>query len=361
MDRLIEFWKQSAYYELLHLRVFTQSDALKDYLRLRPSVRVLAADLEVLRTLTAEEMKGIIAIALTDEQVVAAIPFSYLVENPYQPLQRLFQKLMEHCQSGEIGEEIIQGDRNCRIVGITSIGGGTGKSTVAFHLANVAVQSGLRTFLFNVDPIQEYGVLFQGMSEQLQKQTSLSHLFYYLKKAEGETLSEPLCLDPYTISVPALGVQTFHPEQLMEEWKWIDASTMRHLLRNLQNSGQFDFIIVEGAYYQTLFESIWSYMDKIMWILIDDMAHMQKMKLLLQRWDDAYETNIGHCYKQVRIVLNRYIGAMHNQWSYRNAGITGFLPYIPAWKQIYRLDQCLQSTAFQTALTEWASRELWTY
>lgn len=359
LDGITDYWKQSSYYELFHLRAFTQPDTLRRYLRLQPVVHVLAADPELLRALSADDVRGIVVVALSVAQETEVIgeSFSFIVENPYQPLPQLFQSFIGYCQSKyEVGER--RHDRTCRIVGITSTTGGSGKSTVAFHLAAIATQSGLRPFIFNTDLIHEYGLFLHGASERMEGRSGLSQLFYYLKKAEEGSASVSFPLEPYLIHVPALGARMFHPHQLMEEWRWIDERIMRLLLRVVQDSGQFDLIIVEGAYYQPPFEAIWEMADRVMWLLLDDMAHIQKAELLLQRWGMAEEAAIRHRSKRMRIVLNRYMGEMQNQWNHRAAGITGYLPYIPAWKQIHRFEHWLQSTVFQSALIEWSGREL---
>ncbi|MEW9104756.1 ParA family protein [Paenibacillus sp.] len=360
LDGYTDYWKQSMYYESMNLRVFTQSDTLGHYLRLKPGLHVLVAEPDLLRTLSKEDVKGIIVVALSIEQSAQAlaIDFPCHLQNPYQPIPQLLQSIIEYCQSEDINEEPWRGNRTCRIVGISSTSGGIGKTTMALHLAAIAVKSGLRPFLLNIDPIQEYSVFLQGMDDQTEGRIPLAQLFYYLKKAGEGHVSESLFIESSMLTIPMLGARMLHPVQLAEEWKWLDASLLRSLLTALQDSGQYDLIIVEGAYIHPAFEAVWDMADQVVWLLLDDMAYLQKTRILLQQWESAEETVLRQRMKRIRVVLNRYMGSMQNAWQHREAGISGYLPYIPAWKQIYRFDQWLQSSVFRSTLEEWAGTEL---
>ncbi|TQR44713.1 ParA family protein [Paenibacillus popilliae] len=360
LDGYTDYWKQSTYAEKLHLRVFTQADTLGHYLRLKPGIHVLVAAPELLGTLSSSDVRGIIVIALSAEksEQLTEADFPCRIENPYQPIPQLFQSIIEYCESENASEGDKRSNTACRIVGITSTSGGAGKSTTAFHLSAAAAQSGLRPFLLNVDPIQEYSLLLQEAIEQNENQSNLAQLFYYLKKAQGGPGSELLSLDPYMLSVPAIGARMLHPKQLAEEWKWMDASMLRLLLNTLRSSGQYDLIIVEGAHFHSPFEAVWDVADQVMWLLLDDMAYIQKTKLLLQQWALAEESVVRHRSKLIRMGVNRYMGTMLNLWQQRDAPISGYLPYIPAWKQVYRFDQWLQSSVFRSTLEEWAGSEL---
>lgn len=359
LDGYADYWKQSKYYELINLRVFTQADTLGHYIRLKPGIHVLVADPALLRTLSVEDVKDIIVVALTIEPDQAlAINFPYHKQNPYQPIPQLLQAIIEYCQSEDANDEPWRNNHPCRIVGISSTSGGTGKTTTALHLAAIAAQSGLRTFLLNVDPIQEYSVLLQSMGEQTEGRYPLAQLFYYLKKSGEDQVPESLSLDSYMLTVPTLGLRMLHPGQLAEEWRWMDESLLRSLLTALQGSSQYDLIIVEGAYINPAFEAVWDMTDQVVWLLLDDMAYIQKTRMLLLQWESAEEAVLRQRTKRMRVVLNRYMGSMQNAWQHRDAAISGYLPYIPAWKQVYRFDQWLQSSVFRSTLEEWAVTEL---
>lgn len=362
IDGFIHYWRQSSPYQNdFYLHGFTKAETLKHYLhRDRGNIHLLVADFALLQTLSADEVKGISVIALASDKNIATIPFPCKIEHPYQPLSKLFQTMNEVCNQHNLVNENKDIQKNCRIIAVTSAVGGTGKSTVALHLAKVIAQAGLRPFLLNVDRIQEYGLLWTdlGMTSSNNPENSLSVLFYHFRKMGEHQLHQLPTLTPYIAFVPAIGAYMFNPKQLMEEWKWIDGNLGKKLLRAIQESGQFDFIIVEGSWHQKSFAVSWQMSDCVMWLLLDDMIHIQKTKLLLTQWARSDDENMQRRSKRLQVVVNRYMGSMLNSWTNSDATITGYLPYISTWKQIYCVEQWLQSTVFQTILRQWVDKEL---
>ena len=358
LDGFTDYWKHSNYGESLHLRVFTQRDTLRHYLRLKPGIHMLVSEPELLQELTQEDVSGILVMALSTDDGALEFTFPFIVENPYQPLSRLFHIITERCQL-ELSQAAVQSLAHpCRIVGITSAGGGAGKTTVAFHLAKYAVGLGQRTFLLNIDPIQEYSLLRQPRGEADEASASLSQLLYYLKREQESDKRLPVPLEQYTASLPALGASTFDPLHMMEEWGAIDLKLMQRLLHCIQASGRYDLIIVEGGHEHRPFEAVWSMNGEVIWLLHDEMGHMLKSQLIFQEWMDAEDETVRRRSKQMRLIVNRYMGTLMNRWTYREAAVSGFLPYIPTWKQIHRPEQWFQSTVFESTLANWANTHL---
>lgn len=357
LDGFMDYWKLSSYRETVQLRVFTRCDALRHYLRSQAGIHMLVTEFELLQNLVPEEVSEIIIVVLATDDRTVECTFPYLVENPYQSLSQLFHTLIEHCQSKWCQAAAARSAHQCRIVGITSAGGGAGKTTVAFHLAKHAASLGRRTFLLNIDPMHEYGLLQQPRDESDQGAAPLSQLLYYVRREreERETLCVPL--ERYTVSMPALGTSTFDAWQMMKEWHEIDLKLMQQLLHYLQASGRFDLIVVEGGYAHPPFAAVWKLNGYIIWLLIDDWGHMYKSQLIFQKWMRSEEEDCDQS-KPVNLLVNRYLGTMVNCWTCREAAITGFLPYIPAWKQIHEPKQWLQSAIFESILANWAETHL---
>lgn len=354
LDAWTEYWKLSDYAAQLHLRVFTQADTLRRYLGLKPGIHMVVADPGVLQEMSQEEMDGILITLLSAEDRLDAVPFAGSIENPYQPLPQLFQSLIERCRSEYEGATFRTESHSCPLLGISSLGGGAGKTTAALHLARYTAAKGKRVMLMNVDPVQEYALLHA--RTESAEHAPLAQLLYYLRKDQS---GEPLPLEPYLLGLPDLeGADIFAPAEWMKEWEGIDGPLMRKLLRLLRRSGRYDLIIVEGRYSQPAFDALWEDADRIVWLLQDDMPHLHKTELLFQQWERSGDAGARVRIRRLALLVNRYMGMMANRWMYRDAPITGYLPYIPSWKQLHRIDQWLQSAVYQSAVADWADRQL---
>ncbi|MGG4392698.1 ParA family protein [Paenibacillus thiaminolyticus] len=354
LDAWTEYWRQSVYAEQLHLRMFTQADTLRRYLGLKPGIHMVVADPEVLQEMSEEEMDGILITVLSAEGRIDAFPLAHAVEIPYQPLPQLFHSLIERCRTEYEGAAFGMESHSCMLLGISSLGGGAGKTTAALHLARHAAAKGKRVLLLNVDPVQEYALL-DARSEPAAI-APLAQLLYYLRKNQA---GEPLPLESYLLGVPYLeGGDIFAPADWMKEWEGIDGPLMRKLLRLLRRSGRHDLIIAEGGFSQPAFAALWEEADRIVWLLQDDLPHLHKTELLFRQWERSGDASVRNRIRRLAMLVNRYMGMMANRWIYRDAPITGYLPYIPSWKQMHRIDQWLQSAVYQSAVAEWADRQL---
>lgn len=76
------------------------------------------------------------------------------------------------------------------LLGISSLGGGAGKTTAALHLARYAAAKGKRVLLLNVDPVQEYALLHA--RPEPGAIAPLAQLLYYLRKDQA---GDPLPLN----------------------------------------------------------------------------------------------------------------------------------------------------------------------
>lgn len=353
LDAWTEYWKLSDYAEQLQLRVFTQADTLRRYLGLKPGIHMIVADPEVLREMNGEELDGILITALSAEERLDALPFVCASESPYQPLPQLFQSLIERCRAEYGGAAFRADSRSCMLLGVSSLGG-AGKTTAALHLARHAAAKGKRVMLLNVDPVQEYALLHA--SPVLASLTPLARLLYYLRK---EPAGDPLELEPYILSVPDMeGAEIFAPADWMKEWEGIDGPLMRRLLRLLRRSGRYDLVIAEGGFSQPAFAPLWEDADGIIWLLQDDLPHVHKTDLLFRQWERSADAAVRARIRKLALLVNRYMGMMANRWMHRDAPVTGYLPYIPGWKQMHRIDQWLKSAVYQSAIAEWTDRQL---
>ncbi|WII36675.1 ParA family protein [Paenibacillus thiaminolyticus] len=354
LDAWTEYWRQSDYAGQLHLRMFTQADTLRRYLGLKPGIHMVVADPEVLQEMSEEEMDGILITVLSAEGRNDAFPLAHALEIPYQPLPQLFQSLIERCRMEYEGAAFGMESRSCMLLGISSLGGGAGKTTAALHLARHAAAKGKRVLLLNVDPVQEYALL--DARPEPAAIAPLAQLLYYLRK---DRAGESLPLESYLLGVPDLeGADIFAPADWMKEWKGIDGLLMRKLLRLLRQSGRHDLIIAEGGFSQPAFAALWEEANRIVWLLQDDLPHLHKTELLFRQWERSGDAAVRNRIRRLALLVNRYMGMMANRWMYRDAPITGYLPYIPSWKQMHRIDPWLQSAVYQSAVAEWADRQL---
>ncbi|QDM44050.1 ParA family protein [Paenibacillus thiaminolyticus] len=354
LDAWTEYWRQSDYAEQLHLRMFTQADTLRRYLGLKPGIHMVVADPEVLQEMSEEEMDGILITVLSAEGRIDAFPLAHAVEIPYQPLPQLFQSLIERCRTEYEGAAFGMESHSCMLLGISSLGGGAGKTAAALHLARHAAAKGKRVLLLNVDPVQEYALL--DARPEPAAIAPLAQLLYYLRKDQA---GESLPLESYLLGVPDLeGADIFAPADWIKEWEGIDGLLMRKLLRLLRQSGRHDLIIAEGGFNQPAFAALWEEADRIVWLLQDDLPHLHKTELLFRQWERSGDAAVRNRIRRLALLVNRYMGMMANRWMYRDAPITGYLPYIPSWKQMHRIDQWLQSAIYQSAVAEWADRQL---
>lgn len=361
MERLNDYWRHSMYANQVQLRAFTQAETLHQYSLLQAKVDLIVIGSEWEQWLDSEQAKSI----WPDTRRIVLKPDGTDSDEAlrlYQPLPLLFEQLWRaghrivHTKDAAASPIKDFSGAASRVISICSAGGGSGKTTVAFQLARYAAAYGLRVFYWNVGLYPEWTLLYPDPSTLPRTSNSFSQLLYYLRRESPAKRELPI--DPFVVNIPALRADTLDSFIHAEEWEGFGKREYEAVLSWLKSSERYDLILVDIADGCSYLEAGLRLSDDIVWVMLDDLPHMNKTAHCWNGIKQADRASYAAICARMHLLLNRYMGVMHNRSIRTDVSIGGFLPYIPHWKQFHRAEQWFGSAVYQAAFEEWASSAL---
>ncbi|MGZ9583594.1 nucleotide-binding protein [Paenibacillus marinisediminis] len=356
-ERFSDYWRNGSYADHVQLRVFSQIDTLQHYSRLNPDAHVFMVSKEweaVLNDSSESWFAGAKRIYLTDVEVYE--------ENHvciFQPLAQLFEQLWKigsaelSAASALTAASFKQG---AKVLTVCSAGGGSGKTTISFQLARYAAANGLRVFYWNVGLYPEWTLLYPEGAHIPRASNSFSQLLYYLRRDAGGKRDIPL--DSFTVPVTSLRAETFDPYIRAEEWSEFSERELKAVIEWLMGTKRYDLILIDASDGCPFLDAAIKISHDVVWLILDDLPHLNKTVHCWNRIKRENSIPYSAFCSRTHLLVNRYMGAIQNRWCRLDLGISGFLPYIPQWKQFHRAEQWFGSAVFQAAFEEWAAAEL---
>lgn len=358
-ERFSEYWINSTYADLVQLRVFTNIDTLRHYSKLKPDTTVFLVDSswrELLdyegHPLFPEAVKVIVSEQEPKDECEISI---------YQPLSQLFEVVWNRGSHDTLDDSHINAplsNRNSsfKVVSVCSAGGGSGKTMAAFQLARYAAANGLRVFYWNLGFYPEWMLLYTDATELPRASNSFSQLMYYLRN--DNSLKRDIPVDSFTIHVAPLRADTFDPSSKHEEWKELSERELGAVVKWLEGTGRYDLVLIDTADGSPCLDDVLHLSNDIVWLILDDLPHLSKTVQCWNRIRQEHRDSYSTICARTHLLVNRYLGSMHNRWWRPELPLRGYLPYIPHWKQFHRVEQWFGSAVFQTAFEEWAATSL---
>ncbi|MDK8182917.1 hypothetical protein [Paenibacillus sp. UMB4589-SE434] len=361
IDCIYDYWKHSVYADEVRLRVFSQLDTLQHYLTLQSDALLLVVAAGWLSELQQypdwTRIKNAMQVVVMSEQLSAANATEPTV-TPYQPLSKLFEQLCSIApRDGSNLLRVVDQEgavsSHTRVLTVCSAGGGSGKTTIAFHLARHASACGQRVFYWNLEMLQDWKSLLDHpeAGDCSTNVNSFSKLLYHLRSAIEKPPS--ISVDSYTVEIPAIRATTFAYACRHEEWEVLDGNMFSMLLEWLTDTRRFDLIIIDTGVMNRCITAAQFKSQAIVYLLLDDFPLLSKTEQWMQQQGMEAPDWSAQVLPRTKFIVNRYMGAMLNRWNSQEVKISGFLPYIPSWKQLHRQEQWFSSAVFQAALEEW--------
>lgn len=358
-ERFSEYWMNSKYADLVQLRVFTNLDTLRLYSQLKPDIGMFLVDSAWRELLDYEGdplFHGKARLVVTDHEAKDENEI-----NVYQPLSQLFEQVWDISSSdlllnAQVNSHLIHQHGSFKVMSVCSAAGGSGKTTVAFQLARYAAANGLRVFYWNLGLYPEWTLLYSDISELPRASNSFSQLMYYLRSNSG--MKRDIPVDSFTVHIASLRADTFDPSIKHEEWKEFSRRELDAVVKWLEGTGRYDLVLIDTADGSLYLDDVLHLSDDIVWLILDDLPHLSKTVQCWNRIRQEHRDTYSTICSRTHLLVNRYLGSMHNRWWRPELPLRGFLPYIPHWKQFHRVEQWFGSAVFQTAFEEWAAASL---
>lgn len=236
----------------------------------------------------------------------------------FQPLHQLCNRLLSLCTlSTQVQNKQFQDP--LKVISIFSSVGHSGKSLVSLALAKQLSSHGHKILFLNLED-QSTANQLMGWSES----HDFSNLMYYLRSTHGESvqkISQYICHDEKT------GIH-YVPICLDDrELYEMQAEDMKLLIDAFRKFSHYEYLLIDlpsSLYPRT--RSIFSLSDCILWLLIDDINCFCKTKTL-QKYIEISSN--------VFFIVNKFTGQLYNDYASLNISPSGYLPYIPDWKNIF--------------------------
>lgn len=205
--------------------------------------------------------------------------FSGLRLTKYQPLHTLLTSVMEFTSRNQ--ESVIFKEGGPRVIGVHSLTGGSGKTTVALNMAKQIAADGARVFYLNLESVDS-GVLSEGHRHTDEGKPGLDRLLYDLKAA-GERGERPeLPVSSYAYRDQILQADLFRPLSNLNEMLELDSAGTIQLIDYISESGSYDVVIIDcDSCFNDRLEAVIHRSDQLVWVLTEDSVALKKTGIWL--------------------------------------------------------------------------------
>lgn len=342
MEPFLQYVHGSEFERRLIITGFSQQDAFVKYMKDSGElVDVLLAEPEFLDHLEATKWGRLTAIALCErEESVSGLSLP-----KYQPLHQLLSAVLSIAQ-GDLGKK--EGSEGkADVIGVHSVVGGLGKTTVALNIARQLAVEGAKVFYLNLETVSNR-LLFEGQNAYEGQPGGLARLLYDLKAAAEEQHLPKLPISAYASRHPLLQGDTFAPLDNLNEMLELQRQEAVDLIEFIAASGLYDAVIVDSdSYPNGRTEAVLECADKLVWLVTDDENVMRKTGLWFHHLEHSHPALYSDIMKKSLLTVNRYVGEMTTSLPVSGMMIEVMLSYISAWKNGFRQASALYSPLYQ--------------
>ncbi|WP_245954452.1 hypothetical protein [Paenibacillus flagellatus] len=328
---MAEYVRESEWGRRLILKQLSREELLRDYVGSRAAHLYLVHPSFDIRALT-----GGCRVRLCETAGEAADDSSGLPGvHKYQPLHRLFGRLLELYRSGAGGGVRPSGtDRSeATVCSVFSAAGGTGKTTVAVHLARAFAARGSLCLYWNME-------LVPGFVFPQEADAELAARLVYDLRSGSERIGERLrgLIGREAVS----GADYFPGFRHMRESLEMSRDDARRLVGAIRALNRYDAIVLdlEATAHERVLGALES-SDAIVWLVNEDDESAARSARLLEELGQWGEAGALPDRDRIRFVLNKHAGELPaGQASAAKSGlaIRDKLPYVSRWKRMHGSD-----------------------
>ncbi|PWW02523.1 AAA domain-containing protein [Paenibacillus cellulosilyticus] len=242
VHRVVQFVRDSPLAARWQLTAFTNSAALRHYLRSSFPADMVALDGTMRAELAAAgEWPAIPTAALCDGPGEAVPPEVKAVKR-LQPLPQLFHALYAIYSEQSMPRRRVEPSEGANVAAICSAAGGAGKTTLAIHLAHQAAISGCRTFYLNLETWNGTDVWLGGQGEPDGGMDGFAQLLYTLQSDLEQAVSR---LPSFSRTDVVLRFDYFEPCRNPEDRISLSTTDARQIIDTIARSGLYELIVVD--------------------------------------------------------------------------------------------------------------------
>lgn len=264
----------------------------------------------------------------------------------YQPLHQLLFSLMN----------MVRGDRGKQadtevgtvVIGVHSIVGGLGKSTVSWNITKQLASEGAKVFYLNLETVNNR-LIFEGQNVREGQQGGLARLLYDLKSAEEGQQELKFPISAYACRHPLLQGDIFPPLDNLNEMLELQRKETVDLIEFIAASGLYDVVVIDtDSYPNERTEAVLERADKLVWLVIDDDNVMRKTALWFNHLEQSRPGMHSHILSKSLFAVNRYTGELVTSLPGNEIVFEAMLSYISAWKNGIRQANTMHSPLYQS-------------
>lgn len=342
VEPLLQYIHGSEYVEKMQVTAFTRMEALRKY---RELPDLIVGESGMLEAWLSEEKSSVPWIVLSEGGEAPHLHGDGLTTAKYQPLPQLLNLWMGHIRGNRAGKnDSLPGDT--LIIGLASVLGGSGKTTVSVNMARQLGVLGKKVFYLNLETMNSL-ILFPS-GKRRDAESDFSRLLYEIKSSQESAERTEISLAQYVIRHDGLKCDVFEPSDHLKELIEMTAGDVEILIDLIAKSGQYDVVVMDTDNYSE--ERLHAAMKKcnlLLWVLLDDLISMYKTGIWLGHLEKEKPALFDQIIGKSRYVVNRFTGSLANPLPRKDMKVDGMLPYIPSWKQVQQEDLLLCSPIFQ--------------
>lgn len=323
VERMLHYFRQSAFVEYITLFGFTDIEAIRSYFLDNPKYDLLVC---------TEEMYLLPEVKQRSEKVMMISNDSFTIDHSnglkmfkYSPANIHLQAWMKACESivprymGKNGRESI-------IVSVYSSSGGTGKTTTAIRLAEDLTRSGKSVCLLSLEDVESMRIIDDDESDERGDVVYLSHLLYQIRTKPDLSVASMIKNNKENLSCGYFVPKRTAGYQEMKEITREDTTT---LLRKLALEGGFDAIVVdlEVGFHPRIVGAL-DASTIIFWMMTDNPFCLKKTNSMLRELEKMDIKLYDTVNRTSQFILNKRQGVVKQDFSGHGIRIVAELPYV---------------------------------
>ncbi|MEB3102693.1 hypothetical protein [Ferviditalea candida] len=329
----------------LEIKCFSSKETLAFFLTNggRPDILLIHPDLMPERELADQKCRF---FRLVEEPPEEEMHNDILSISKYQPVFQLLNKAVSaYREIHALHNGRLPGNRKTNIITVYSAAGGAGNTAVSLNLAKELAARDFKVFYLNTEGVQATSALIDcGNSYDFEQ------IVYYFK-TDKERFSGKL--DRFIRHEPLHRFDCFQPSNRLEDWQAISSEDAAELIGILEDTGRYDAIIIDSdTSGHHRMGPIFRLSGTVIWLLMDDIQSIQKSRVMLKHYERILGEQRASAIANIRFVLNKYTGSLHNDFNAHSITLHGFLPYCPQWKGISQNSQLFSADEFNIAVQE---------
>ncbi|GGA37317.1 hypothetical protein GCM10010917_23100 [Paenibacillus physcomitrellae] len=273
------------------------------------------------------------------------------VMTKYRPLPELLEDLLKFGREREGGVRRTPADAlpEVPVIGVYASAGGTGKTTVALHLAKQLTLEGARVFYLN---LKTFGLPL-GLTGQRRNglASGMAELLYELEAAAEDNKLPDLPPSRFVVRHPLIQGDTFGQVANLRELLEMEPADTVRMIDYVAGSGSYDVVIaVCDAYPDGRSTGMIDRCDRLVWLLLDDEEVLSRSAAAWEFWGKGQGQDRQAAAKLLSktvFTLNRHSGAALCAAPRPELIPAVTLCEVPDWKQADKARILADAPAFQ--------------